>query len=145
MSIRTHKPGDPTQGLKVFQPGENIEFYGQQPKDVPEPVLQEMADWLVSERAPFAIEMMGVSDTLSSPSLPCKPNHDRSTQSFLLFPSMPRQEVQRLKEHKKSEAARNGKPEIQMEIARKYLIAFGKENAMSYAIEQRKSPVRPIA
>ena len=80
VSIRTHKPGDPTQGLKVFQPGENIEFYGQflQPKDVPEPVLQEMADWLVRERAPFATEMMGVSDALSSPSpcLACELNHD---------------------------------------------------------------------
>ena len=58
---------------------------------------------------------------------------------------MPRQEIKKLKEHKEAEAARNGKPEIQMEIARKYLMAFGKENAMSHAIEHRKSPVRPIA
>ena len=79
VSMGTIQDGNPNHESKEFQPGERIEFFGQQPKDdVPEPVLQEMADWLVSERAPFAIEMMEVSDTFPSPlpSLPCEPNHD---------------------------------------------------------------------
>ena len=79
VSMGTIQDGNPNHESKEFQAGERIEFFGQQPKDdVPEPVLQEMADWLVRERAPFATEMMGVSDTFPSPSpsLPCKLNHD---------------------------------------------------------------------
>ena len=78
MSIMTIQDGNPDHESRVFQPGERIEWMGLQPKDLSQPLLQEMADWLVSERAPFATEMMGVSDTFPSPSpsLPCKLNHD---------------------------------------------------------------------
>ena len=52
-----------------YKVGERIDYMGQQPKDLPVLVLEEMAKWLKSEGAPCAAEMAEVSDTLSSPSL----------------------------------------------------------------------------
>ena len=63
--IKSIQDGKPNYESKEVRPGERIEWMGMQPKDVPQPVLQEMADWLVSERAPFATEMMEVSDTIT--------------------------------------------------------------------------------
>ena len=78
MPIMTIEDGNPDHESREYQPGERIEFFGQQPKDVPVAVLVKMAKWLVSEGAPCAAEMAEVSDTLPSPSpsLACKPNHD---------------------------------------------------------------------
>ena len=78
VSIKSIQDGNPNYESKEVQPGERIEWMGMQPKDLPEPLLQEMADWLVGEGAPGADRLASVSDALPSPSpsLPCKPNHD---------------------------------------------------------------------
>ena len=55
---------------KEYKPGEYVEQMGIPPKDMPMDLIEEMADWLVSEGAPGAAKMASVSDTLPSPSPP---------------------------------------------------------------------------
>ena len=71
-SVKRIKDDDPNYESKDYQPGERMDMYGQQPKDLPQPLLQEMTDWLVGEGAPEADRLASVSDTLPS----CEPNHD---------------------------------------------------------------------
>ena len=78
VSVKRIKDDDPNYESKDYQPGERMDMYGQQPKDLPQPLRQEITDWLVGEGAPEADRLASVSDTLPSPSpsLPCEPNHD---------------------------------------------------------------------
>ena len=61
---------DSQEKSKLYRPEENE--YGvwlrQTAKNLPMPLIEEMADWLVSEGAPEAARMASVSDTLPSPS-----------------------------------------------------------------------------
>ena len=66
---------DVRSGDREFKPGENMEKMGMPPKDMPMHLIEEMADWLVSEGVPDAAVLREVSDTLPSPSpsLACEP------------------------------------------------------------------------
>ncbi|WZN62677.1 hypothetical protein HKI87_06g42190 [Chloropicon roscoffensis] len=134
VSIRAEKDDDPNYESKEYQPGERMDMYGQQPKDLPQPLLQEMTDWLVGEGAPEA-------DRLASEVKKLKEHMESKAARNSGGPQMTPEMLESMTDWEMNGVKLDPllkKHGVDAHTIFKYLLDFGMEDAMSHAIEHRE-------